>query len=933
MESDYWLGIDLGTMFTTAAMHRDGRTEIVQLGEDRAQMPSVVHISAWGELSVGDAAERRAVTDPQGVMRAFKGRLGDDVGSLVRDQMWSAEALLAALLQHVMNLVTSTVGTAPRSVALTYSPAWGPYKQDRLRAAARLAKLGQVHLVAEPVAVALRYAESPSDGRRHSGFTTTSLVLDLGGSSGSVSMVQVEPQLARAADGASSLAYTSPVPILGAVAGIEVGGADLDESLRGVVERLIGRSLVSFDDSHAATRAGLSQLRVELVAAKEQLSEQTSVELPLPLADLPPSVRVTRAEFEQAIRSHIAEAVGVVSRAQFTSSAAEPPLARMGTDTLNGAGLLTRSVTSLPMTGGWEHRCGGDTLLATDSSSVGVIGPPNGAATQILLAGGSARVPLLSHLLAQELGLPVVMDADPKAAVACGAAMFAARNERAQVGATARGNTPSGTLVRAEPSPKARSGGTDAVAVRSASGASAERSQRTSRPRLRPHPRRLGLLATAMLAVMVMMVGGFALRPRAGSPTLAGADEPLTVARYASPVMQFADQFVEARLWTLHVAEQRLVGTVTVSNNGTTPGSRRVEEIFPSTLVEDLGAIEFTPIPDRLDQSNLSVSYHVSDLAPGAATSFSYSLPVSVEAAEAQHRLGQWGRDRDRLAAVRTTEPAVSLQSLSFEQSAIELDAGSVVTLMLAGVLTDGRPADLTILSGTAVVSGEPSVIRATALTGGAVELHGRRAGRSVVVAQSGAVRASVSVTVREPALDGTANGSADGSAERAGAGTAADQPRSVGSTGSASLSGGRVSTGASTATTPNSGTAASSNDTGQAASRAPVGRTGVRAAPPAKTSPTPGPTAAPTTTTDPGPDALPPAEVPTTTTPPTTGPPPTDPPPPTTLPAPTTTVAPTDPPADPPATTLPPADPPADPPATTVPPADPPTLDPPPAL
>ena len=44
----------------------------------------------------------------------------------------------------------------------------------------------------------------------------------------------------------------------------------------------------------------------------------------------------------------------------------------------------------------------------------------------MLLVGGSSRIPLVAQMVSAELGRPVAVDADPKHAVALGAALAAA---------------------------------------------------------------------------------------------------------------------------------------------------------------------------------------------------------------------------------------------------------------------------------------------------------------------------------------------------------------------------------------------------------------------------------------------------------------------------------------------------------------------------
>lgn len=87
----YWLGIDIGTTFSSAAVAtEDGLVELVNLGGRAASIPSVVLPRADGELLVGDAAESRAIADPTRVAREFKRRLGDPTPLILGGTPYSA---------------------------------------------------------------------------------------------------------------------------------------------------------------------------------------------------------------------------------------------------------------------------------------------------------------------------------------------------------------------------------------------------------------------------------------------------------------------------------------------------------------------------------------------------------------------------------------------------------------------------------------------------------------------------------------------------------------------------------------------------------------------------------------------------------------------------------------------------------------------------
>jgi hypothetical protein len=89
----YRLGVDLGTTFTAAAVERDGRAEVVPLGDHTPQIPSVLFAREDGQLLVGEAAVRRGGVQPDRVAREFKRRLGDRVPLLLGGEEFTAEQL------------------------------------------------------------------------------------------------------------------------------------------------------------------------------------------------------------------------------------------------------------------------------------------------------------------------------------------------------------------------------------------------------------------------------------------------------------------------------------------------------------------------------------------------------------------------------------------------------------------------------------------------------------------------------------------------------------------------------------------------------------------------------------------------------------------------------------------------------------------------
>ena len=148
----YWLGIDVGTTFTAAAIcrqeaGRSGVPEVVALGTRSTAVSSVLYLAPDGQVVVGEAAERRAVTDPDRVVREFKRRIGDEVPMVIggraarrtRNRRDGADA-------GSSNGSRSARVAPPAGIVFTHPAGWGPYKISTMTDALRAAGLPVDHL-------------------------------------------------------------------------------------------------------------------------------------------------------------------------------------------------------------------------------------------------------------------------------------------------------------------------------------------------------------------------------------------------------------------------------------------------------------------------------------------------------------------------------------------------------------------------------------------------------------------------------------------------------------------------------------------------------------------------------------------------------------------------------------------------------------------
>ena len=386
MASGYLLGIDVGTTRTAAATCRIGawpsECEIVNLGDRSSAVPSVLFVGDDGGVLVGEAAERRATSEPDHVVREFKRRIGDPTPVLVSGRPWAPEELAARLVQWVVERVTQREGGPATHLAVTHPASWGAHKKDLLGAALHRHGL-PVAFLAEPQAAALHYAAAE---RVEPGSTIA--VYDFGGGTFDAAVVHKDAQ---------------GFSLLGRPEGVErLGGIDLDELVFEHVVEGLPEAFDGLDENDPAVLSAVAAVRRECTEAKEALSADTEVSIPVLTPVGQGSVRLHRSEFEAMIHPHVEETVSALHRA------------------IASAGV------------------GADQLTA------------------VLLVGGSSRIPLVAQMVSEQLGRPVAVDADPKNAIAKGAALSL---------------TPAGISATGAYAPAPRGHGSGPVAPHGAAGA------------------------------------------------------------------------------------------------------------------------------------------------------------------------------------------------------------------------------------------------------------------------------------------------------------------------------------------------------------------------------------------------------------------------------------------------------------------------------
>ena len=195
------------------------------------------------------------------------------------------DEVLAGAIASVVETVTASEGAAPLGLALTHPTSWGPHRRDVVRSRARGARHPRIEMVPEPEAAARHH-----DAARGFEPGQALLMYDLGAAALDVTLLR------KGAEG-DWVVVGEPLTMS------DVGGSCFDDA---VLAHVLD---VAPPEDHGAEpdeiRRGLAQLRQECAAAREELSFDPEVVIPLAALGRQTTVRLTRSEFEGMIDQQI----------------------------------------------------------------------------------------------------------------------------------------------------------------------------------------------------------------------------------------------------------------------------------------------------------------------------------------------------------------------------------------------------------------------------------------------------------------------------------------------------------------------------------------------------------------------------------------------------------------------------------------------------
>ncbi len=260
----HYLGIDLGTTNSTAAVFDGDAVTLVRNREGSPLTPSVVRLDARGNVTVGTRARRFLDSDPANTRAEFKRLMGTDeaISFAAAKVTRKPQELAAEVLKSLRVDIQEQLGFAPTRAVITVPALFEIPQSAATSQAAELAGFEKVELLQEPVASALAAGWTRDKDTGHW------LVYDLGGGTFDASLLETRDGMLR---------------VVGHDGDNFLGGRDVDNAIvdwaLAEVSRING---VHVDRSDPVMAGAMRKLKLAAEEAKMELGRGAEAALALP---------------------------------------------------------------------------------------------------------------------------------------------------------------------------------------------------------------------------------------------------------------------------------------------------------------------------------------------------------------------------------------------------------------------------------------------------------------------------------------------------------------------------------------------------------------------------------------------------------------------------------------------------------------------------
>lgn len=367
------IGIDLGTTNSCVAVMEGGEPVVIANAEGRRTTPSVIAFVEGGEIKVGDAAKRQAVTNPTKTIASIKRFMGNKYTESAKEastvaykvvkgdndtprvdidgRLYTPQELSAMTLQKMKKTAEDYLGTTVTQAVITVPAYFNDAQRQATKEAGQIAGLEVMRIINEPTAAALAY------GLDKAGQDKKIAVYDLGGGTFDISILEL-------GDGVFEVLSTN--------GDTHLGGDDFDQV---IIDWLANEFNATEGVDLRKDPMALQRLKEAAEKAKIELSSSSQTEINLPYVTATASgpkhlvQTLTRAKFEQLAHDLVKRSMDPVAKA------------------LKDAGLSTSDID------------------------------------EVILVGGSTRIPVIQEEVEKFFGKKPSKGVNPDEVVAIGAAI------------------------------------------------------------------------------------------------------------------------------------------------------------------------------------------------------------------------------------------------------------------------------------------------------------------------------------------------------------------------------------------------------------------------------------------------------------------------------------------------------------------------------
>ncbi len=278
------IGIDLGTTNSEVAVMEAGKPTIIKSAEGQPYFPSIVAFTKDGEMLVGEAAKRQAVTNPEGTVHLIKRKMGYGKKINIRGKEYTPEQISAFILQKIKKDAEDFLGEKISDAVITVPAYFNDDQRQATKDAGAIAGLTVKRIINEPTAASLAYGLDKKGDHKIA-------VYDFGGGTFDITLMEV-------GEGVFEVLSTN--------GDTQLGGSDMDQALVDyMAEEFKKEHNIDLREDHKS----LQRLSEAAENAKIELSStlQTDINLPyITVINNEPKhleLKLTRAKLEEIIES------------------------------------------------------------------------------------------------------------------------------------------------------------------------------------------------------------------------------------------------------------------------------------------------------------------------------------------------------------------------------------------------------------------------------------------------------------------------------------------------------------------------------------------------------------------------------------------------------------------------------------------------------